>query len=371
MTIGVDIRDLKLAISGQKTSLEEICKQFVLLQEDNLQFHFFEPSTLPYQGKNKIKRALGHIFYHWWKQINLPLKAWRKKCDIVFCTDYFVPYLHLGFKTVQIFHDAFFYEYPQHYNRIWLFLFKYIGIPAAKRSSFILTPTDYARKQIHRHYGIAEEKLVTMYEGPKSIPVVQNEHALPSKWQHLAHCTYLLHVGVLDKRKNLPALLIAFKQLLHQGYMHLKLVLVGKGSGQKLSDDEAQILQTIHDQQLEDHVILTGYLPDEALPFIYSHAFMYVFPSFNEGFGIPVLEAFRFKLPVLVANNTALPEVGGDAVLTFNPFDTTDICNKMKMVLENDRLRDTLISKGQERLLQFSWEKTTKTIIDTFKRALS
>jgi glycosyltransferase involved in cell wall biosynthesis len=97
---------------------------------------------------------------------------------------------------------------------------------------------------------------------------------------------------------------------------------------------------------------------------------MYVFPSLNEGFGIPVLEAFKNNLPVLVANNTCLPEVGGNAVLQFNPLDTDDIAKKIKTVLDDAELRKDMINKGQERLKLFSWENTAIKLIEVFKKAI-
>ena len=180
---------------------------------------------------------------------------------------------------------------------------------------------------------------------------------------------YILHVGVMEKRKNLPALINAFKQLRESGHTELKLVLVGKGNGKTFSDDTEQIKEAIQKNNLENHVILTGYLPDEEVGIIYRHAFMYVFPSINEGFGIPIMEAFTFNLPVLVADNTCLPEVGGDAVITFDPFNEQDICTKMKQVLDDEQLRIKLIEKGQQRLQQFTWEKAAEKLMVVFKQA--
>jgi glycosyltransferase involved in cell wall biosynthesis len=97
---------------------------------------------------------------------------------------------------------------------------------------------------------------------------------------------------------------------------------------------------------------------------------MYVFPSINEGFGIPVLEAFSYGLPVAVANNTCLPEVGGNAVLQFNPFDTDDIAKKIMTLLDDAELRKDMISKGQERLKLFSWQNTAVKLIEVFKKAI-
>ena len=110
-----------------------------------------------------------------------------------------------------------------------------------------------------------------------------------------------------------------------------------------------QVYRTIQQNNLEKHVILPGYVSDEELGLVYANAFMYIFPSYNEGFGIPILEAFRFGLPVLVADNTCLPEVGGTAVLTFNPFEVDDIYEKMKMVIDDDLLRRKLKKDGLER----------------------
>ena len=368
--IGIDIRDLKIAKTGQKTTLEELCHQFRLLEGSEYSFRYFDSNRAGYTGKNKILIAIGHIRYHFWKQVILPYKAWKEKCDIIFCVDYFVPYFHFGYKTVQVFHDAFFYEYPQHYNPIWHYLFKYLGIPSARRSSFIVVPTEYALQRVKHFTGFPAQKLIRVYEGPKSLTVSSGLKDHPEWFAGLDGEKYILHVGVMEKRKNLPMLINAFKKLIDQGYPDFKLVLVGKGSDKLNSDDSRNVMQAILSNNLEQHVILLGYLTDEELSIAYSKAYMYVFPSYNEGFGIPILEAFKFSLPVLVADNTCLPEVGGNAVVTFNPHDPEDICSKIKLVIENDSLRNELMEKGRERLKFFSWEKASKQLAGIFKQAL-
>lgn len=96
---------------------------------------------------------------------------------------------------------------------------------------------------------------------------------------------------------------------------------------------------------------------------------MYVFPSINEGFGIPILEAFQFNVPVLVANNTCLPEVAGDAAICFDPFDTDSIADAINRVYQDPILRNTLIANGQNRLKLYSWNKTANTLIQLFKKS--
>jgi glycosyltransferase involved in cell wall biosynthesis len=111
-------------------------------------------------------------------------------------------------------------------------------------------------------------------------------------------------------------------------------------------------------------------LPDAALTNLYTNALMYVFPSINEGFGIPILEAFSHNLPVLVANNTCLPEIGGDAVLQFDPYDRADISAKIKQVLNDDDLRKDFVDKGSKRLSLFSWHNTALQLVEVFKKAV-
>ncbi len=310
---------------------------------------------------------LEHIRQQSWKQLVLPVKAWSKHCDVVFCNDYFAPYIHLRYKTVQVFHDAFFYEYPGHYNRIWFLLFRYIAMPAARKSSFIIAPSNYARKTIHQHTHIPLEKIVPIYEGPKTL-VSANSNPLLTPWLPVNFgYQYILHVGVLEKRKNLPALILAYKQL-NKEYPNFKLVLAGQGNGKMHSDDSNHIHAVVRENNLEKEVLMPGYLTDQVLATVYQHAFMYVFPSINEGFGIPILEAFSFALPVLAANNTCLPEIGGDAILPFDPYDTKDIFCKMKDIIENETLRNHLKEAGKKRLAFFSWKKAAEELVEVFRK---
>jgi glycosyltransferase involved in cell wall biosynthesis len=367
MVIGVDIRDLQLAKTGQKTTLEELCKQFSLLEDDRYQFIYFDTTATIYTGRNKFRLMFEHIRLQIWKQIILPWKAWRNHCDIVYCNDYFAPYFHFKYQTIQVFHDALFFEHPEYCNPIWLQLFKKIAIPAAKKSAFIITPTEYAKQRVHLFTKIPLERIVAIHQGPKTLAIGNTE--IPNWLPTQQNIPYLLHVGVLEKRKNIPNFLKAFKKLKDAGYPH-QLVLVGKGNGKINSDDSAAILQTIEELALKDVVLMPGYLPDELLGIVYQNASLYVFPSINEGFGIPILEAFQYEVPVMVANNTCLPEVGADAVICFDPFEPNDIFEKMKEVLNDAALQLSMKQKGIERLKHFSWNNTATALLAVFEKAL-
>ena len=367
LNIGIDIRDLKLAKTGTKTYLEEICREFRLLESEYCHFHFIDTELLSGKTGSWLGKYIEHFNYQLWKQLILPIKAYFKKCDILFCTDNFVPLIRLGYQTVPVFHDAFFFENPEHYGKLWLKLYNLTAIPAAKRSAFIVTPTLYAQQQIHHFTDISIKKLKVVYEGPKTMNA-RPEDKILSRY-YLNEKGYILHVGSMFRRKNIPALIYAFRDLKTATGTLVKLVLAGPVPADKNSNDLNLIMEAIIISHLQQEVIFTGYLSDSELASIYTSALMYVFPSLNEGFGIPILEAFKYNLPTLVANNSCLPEVGGDAVLTFDPYSHEDICKKMKMILEDEPLREELIAKGQLRLKDFSWKKAAAQLLELFKLA--
>lgn len=371
LVIGIDTRDLQIAATGTKTFLESLCTEFKK-EHAGFQFYFFTSQMPAYTGKNSFLKIIEHLRYFIWKQVSLPVKARIKKCDIVFCSDFFVPYLHFGFSTIPTFHDAFFWEYPEHYNKYWLWIFKKLGVAAAKKSHSIITPTQYTREKIAFYSKIDKSKIIPVYEAAKSFPLTENIHTPPENpiLKEIFKMPYILHVGTFEKRKNIPRLIKAFKLLQDEGYEDIRLLLVGQFSKKKTLDDSLLIEKLISENNLQKKVIMPGYLSDIDLQLCYQHALMYVFPSLNEGFGIPVLEAFQQQTPVLVANNSCLLEVAGNAALSFNPLDEVEMANKMKLLITNADQRKELITKGLIRNEAFSWEKTAAAILAVFEKAV-
>jgi glycosyltransferase involved in cell wall biosynthesis len=364
--IAVDVRDLRSAKTGTRTYLEEVCKAFKELNADDLDFYFADTIWPVYNGTNKLLKLTEHARYQLWKQVVLPLKAFFNGCDIVFCTDNVVPIIHLGYKTIPVFHDAFFFESPKNYGKLWLWLYKHTAIPAAKRSAFIVTPSAWAKKQINHHTHISSNQLVVVPEGPKTLPAT----GITVSMEGINPKSYILHVGAWFKRKNLPALIRAFDQVKASGYPELKLILTGSEPSSLTENDAELIGKTYQQSAFKEDIILTGYMPDEALASLYKKALLYVFPSTNEGFGIPVLEAFSYNVPVLVAANTCLPEIGGDAVLQFDPFNDDDIAQKIKIALDDETLRNDMITKGNKRLKLFSWHNTALQLANLFRKTV-
>jgi glycosyltransferase involved in cell wall biosynthesis len=371
--IGIDIRDLKIAKTGAHTYLSELCKA-IKNSEQNLQFEYvFLDTILPiYTGSSKIGKLLEQVNYIFWKQVTLPIKALLNGCKLVFCTDYFIPYIHLGFTTVPVFHDAFFWEYPAHYNKYWLWFFNRIGISAAKKSSTIVTVTSYAKDQIAKYSGIDAANIIPIHIGPKS-SIAENEFGavVDHSLEPLLSKKYILHVGTIEKRKNLTTLLAAFELLLQNNPQDLYLIIVGQKSNKPTLKDDAVFEMVAASSLLKEHVIFTGFLSDSQTAQLYKHAALYVFPSVNEGFGIPILEAFAHKVPVLVAGNSCLPEVAGNAAIGFDPYNTDALSTLIAKTLNDTAILQSLQQKGTERLTHFTWGKTLEELEAVFEHSIN
>jgi glycosyltransferase involved in cell wall biosynthesis len=365
LRLGIDIRDLRTAVSGQKTYLQELLLALKAHEGKEVEVVLFSPAGRVYSSNNKWFRLLEHFRLHFWKQVTLPLKAWSKKCDVLFTSDYFVPYFRPGFKTITVFHDAFFFENREHYSPLFLKFFHRIAVPSALRCSKIIVPSLHVKNKLKCFLNVPEENLVPIYEAPKSfdrkkMPLAKQEERL--KQFGLDGEPYLLHVGMLNKRKNIPLLIHAFKEVLLL-MPHLKLVLAGSMDTTSHINDNAAIEEAIKETGLGPKVVLTGYLPDEDLGVLYTHALLYVFPSINEGFGLPLLEAFAHGVPVLVANNSCLPEIGGDAVISFDPGNSKDLAEKIVAVLSDREEYSRMKRAGFDRLKDFSWQKAASELV--------
>jgi glycosyltransferase involved in cell wall biosynthesis len=371
--IGIDIRDLKIAKTGAHTYLSELCKA-IKNSEQDLQFEYVYLDTrLPvYTGSSKIGKLWEQVNYIFWKQITLPIKAWLTGCSLVFCTDYFVPYMHLGFTTVPVFHDAFIWEYPNHYNKYWLGLFKTFGVSAAKKASAVVTVTSYAKDQIAKYSGIDAANIVPIHIGPKS-SIAENEFSagIDHIVEPLLQKKYILHVGTIEKRKNLTTLLKAFELYLQNNSQDLYLIIVGQKSNKPTLKDDAVFEMVAASSLLKERVVFTGYLSDSQTAQLYKHAVLYVFPSVNEGFGIPILEAFANKVPVLTSNNSCLPEVAGNAAIGFDPYNPDALSTLIAQTLNETALLQSLQEKGTERLTNFTWGKTLNALEAVFERSIN
>jgi glycosyltransferase involved in cell wall biosynthesis len=175
---------------------------------------------------------------------------------------------------------------------------------------------------------------------------------------------YILYVGALESRKNLPRLLEAYARL-RKWSARWKLVIVGARKWKF-----TPIFEAVQRLGLEPHVHFTDYVADEDLPALYRGAELFAFPSLYEGFGLPVLEAMACGTPVVTSNRSSLPEVAGDAALLVDPLDVEAIAGAMQRVLADEALAAGLREIGLARAAQFTWERTARETVAVYKKAI-
>jgi glycosyltransferase involved in cell wall biosynthesis len=276
----------------------------------------------------------------------------------VFHAQFIVP-PGLKCKTVAAIFDITFEHFPEAfpaYQRLWS---KMLIRSSARRADHIVTVSEYSRKDIANTYGIPEEKITVtpLGAGDAFFPRDRDEAKELLAREYGIEGPFILYLGRLQARKNLVRLVEAFSRIQHFGVPH-KLVLAGKRDS--LFDP---VLSRIRGLKLDRRVILPGYVRSEHIPFFYSAADLFVFPSLYEGFGLPVVEAMACGVPVVTSRGSSLEEVAGDAALLVDPLDEEAIASAMTSALEDAALRSRLREAGLKRASDFSQEKTaTKTL---------
>lgn len=238
---------------------------------------------------------------------------------------------------------------------------------SARNAARVIVPTKYGANDLVATYRIAPEKVDIIPLAPPDWFVPANEKDVQRVRQTYGiEGEYILAVGSIQPRKNLPRLIAAYARLRStwsNGKLP-KLVLVGKRAWLY-----HETLRTIETSNVRDSIILTGYVPTTDLPALYTGAAFFVYPSYFEGFGLPPLEAMRCGTPVITGNATSLPEVVGDSALMVDPFDIESLEAGMKKLLEDIDLRESLHVKGLAHAQSFSWRTTAVSTLDVYRRA--
>ena len=241
-------------------------------------------------------------------------------------------------------------------------------LQSATMASRIIAISQYTKQSLVECFGIAGEKIDVVHigPGPGYAPVQPADTVSAIRAKYALDRPFMLYPAATWPHKNHPALLQALRILKHEHHFDGQLVL----SGIAVTSFDA-LAQKAADLGVADNLKIIGYVPTGDLPILYNLAELLVFPSLFEGFGIPVVEAMVSGCPVACSNTTSLPEVIGDAGVTFDPTSPEDIALAIaKIWLEPDRRKD-LRSRGLERARLFSWEETARRTLDVYYKTIS
>lgn len=337
------------------TSLDKKNEYILIRPESKNQYEGIEEVIVPLSEKIPMHRGMRQYGA-------IPSAARKLNPDIVIEPGHFGPFfLPKKVKRVTVIHDITPVIMPE-YHIFMSRVFHKIFLPGIlKRANHIITNSEYTKSDVTTHYPITKNKTTAILLGKNED--FKPDHRTDFLEKYKIKKPYLLYVGTIEPRKNLSRLIAAFEKLNKNGIGNHQLVLAGK-KGWKIDDLYTQI----ENSSAKNNIILTGFVDKEDLAPLYTNADVFVYPSYYEGFGLPILEAMACGVPTVTSNTSSLPEVGGDAALYFDPMSVDDIYQTLAKLLTNENLLLEMKKKGLERAKIFSWEKAGRESIDLFER---
>lgn len=335
---------------GLGRSIFEMAKNIIELDHQNSYTVYFkdrEPSKPSFSGTNWTYRGLGSKALWLTGAFGMD----RTLDAYIFFTP-IIPFLFRPKHSIVVAFDFAYWSMRSSWReelsaRLLFFLHK----RALRKADAIVAISEETRQSVIELFGVPAERIKVIQLS--CVPLGEKKDVLP------VPDNFFLFAGVLKERKNVAGIIKAFALFAKINTTH-ELLIAGKQDGVYARS----LLQLVRDLGVEKRVCFVGYVPDAQLAYLYSKAQAFVFPSFIEGFGMPVLEAMHAGLPVITSNNGALTEVAGDAALLVDPARPEDIAAAMSRIATDTTLCRELSEKGLLRAAQFSWQKTAREILE-------
>ncbi len=269
-----------------------------------------------------------------------------------------------GGKRVITIHDLSFLLFPQFHRRGTIAFMQREVRRSASMADVIIVHSESTKADVMRLLGPLDQKIrvIPLAAGDRFRPIPVAEATPILEGYGLSYGQYLLFVGNLEPRKNIPRLLEAYKLLRLRAHLEHTLVLAYASSWLN-----GPVARMIDELGLQGQVRLLGYVPESELPYLINGAAILVYPSLYEGFGIPPLEGMACGVPVVTSTSSSIPEVVGEAALCVDPLSHEAIAEAIQAVLSSKALRSDLREKGLQRAKQFSWERTARETLQVYE----
>jgi len=362
MRISVDAHAIGCRLTGNEVYIRNLLKQFARLDEDS--------ELIAYISKEGVKADLPArirtrgVSQNPYKRLglDLPRHLRRDRPDLLH-VQYTAPLFSPAPLVVSV-HDVSYLEYPQYFTRFRSIQLRLTVRRTLKRAARVLTPSEFSRRAILKHYRLPEEKVVVVPNAVESqFRPVERELARAAIQRKFGFSRpFVLTVGDLQPRKNHMGLLRAFEDVLEAApHLPQDLVFVGKETWYS-----PELHRAVKHSPARDRVHFTGFVDDTDLVEFYGACDLFVFPSFYEGFGLPILEAMACGRAVACSRLTAMPEVANAAGILFDPGSKEEIARAMLDVLLDPELRARLERLGLQRAAAFSWEKSASQTLQVY-----
>lgn len=302
------------------------------------------------------------------QRFELPRVEWLVGFDVFFAPNFIPPPTRTN-RLVMTVHDVAFRLFPEtapHGTLRWLTRLD----RALRQAARIIVVSEQTKRDLLEQYGVAERQVVVVPNGvdANAFQHVTDTDVSAAREQLGIAGPYLLFLGGIEPRKNLPAVVRAFARLPPD----VRPLLVIAGWRTEWNPEGWNALQQALGEvatEIRSRIHVTGYVPEKRKAALLAGAEALVYPSRYEGFGLQVLEAMAAGTPVLTSNVSALPEVAGDAALLVDPTDLESIAGGMEKLLRDHQLRKDLRERGRARAERFSWEETARRTVEVLHQA--
>ncbi|MGC8839105.1 MAG: glycosyltransferase family 4 protein [Anaerolineae bacterium] len=301
----------------------------------------------------------------WWGQVlRVPFNRLVPDATLYHATEHLLMPLR-DVPTVLTVHDLIFHLFPEYHKPLNYWYLRWTMPLYVRRADAVIAVSEATRQDLLRLYGVPPEKVRVVYEAaaphfrpapPEEVARVRSRYGLPPR--------FLLTVGTIEPRKNLPRL---FQALARLGGAERPPLVVAGGRGWLYEET----FRTVERLGLEDQVAFLGHVPEEDLPALYTAADLFVLPSLYEGFGLPVLEAMSCGTPVVCSRAASLREVAGDAACYMDPHDPEAMARTLREAWEDADLRATLRARGLARAASFSWRRAAEETLALYDALLA
>jgi glycosyltransferase involved in cell wall biosynthesis len=291
-------------------------------------------------------------------RLPVPVETFTGPLDVFYSPDFVLPPTRRSTRRILTVHDLSFLHYPDHFvPKLVRYLEKVVPRSVA-RADRVLADSQATRDDLISMMGVVPEKIDVLYSGVDARftprPEPGERERLRARYG-LGGQPYILSVGTIQPRKNHLRLVRVFAQLTGE----VRLVIAG-GPGWLYEDVMAEAARH------PDRVQMMGFVDDADLPALYRGATLFIFPSFYEGFGLPVLEAMACGTPVVCSDRSSLPEVAGEAALLVDPHDEASIASGIELALSDEELRERMRARGLEQARNFTWERAARQLLAAF-----
>lgn len=367
MRFGIDAHAIGRKLTGNEVFIRNLLRGFAS-QDDTSEFvaYVSSPEALAWIPDGfGCRMVSGNPFLR--LGLDLTRKVAQDKPDLLH-VQYTAP-VRCPAPIVVSVHDISFIEHPEYFTAQRAWQLRWTVVRTMRHAARVLTPSEFSRDAILKNCRVSEDKIavVPYAVSPALRPLPREQSRAQVTERYGVPGPYILTVGDLQPRKNQAGLIRAFEELIrHHPQLPHHLVLVGKDTwfGPRVRRLAAlsPVAERIH---------FTGFVTDDELLPLYGGCDLFVFPSFYEGFGLPVLEAMACGRAVASSNTSALPEVADAAGILFDPTSTSEMMRAMRDVLLDAELRTRLERLGQQRASLFSWEETARRHLDVYYEVAS